>query len=209
MGDPEESLIRPVAGVDEAGRGPLAGPVTAAAVIAPDGWSLAGLDDSKKLSESRRSDLADQIRSDRRVVWAIGWASVEEIDALNILQATFLAMRRALEGLSKAPVSVVVDGNRPIAGVRLAQLPVVEGDGKILSIAAASILAKTSRDAWMVEMDVIHPGFGFAIHKGYPTPLHLEALERSGPCPIHRRTFGPVRRRIEILELPLSRTGSA
>jgi ribonuclease HII len=196
-------LVRPVAGVDEAGRGPLAGPVTAAAVIAPDGWSLAGLNDSKKLSEVRRDHLAVQIRSSPGIFWAVGWASVEEIDRLNILQATFLAMRRALDGLAVAPASVTVDGNRRISGLDLTQLPVIEGDGKIASIAAASILAKTARDAWMVQSDILHPGFGFAIHKGYPTGAHREALERLGPCAIHRRSFGPVRRRIELLELPL------
>lgn len=212
LGDPDASLVRPVAGIDEAGRGPLAGPVTAAAVIAPDGWSLEGLNDSKKLSEDQRDRLAVQIRSDPRLVWALGWASAEEIDERNILQATFLAMRRALGGLASAAASVAVDGNRRIAGVDLAQLPVVKGDGRIGSIAAASILAKTARDAWMVQSDVLHPGFGFAIHKGYPTRAHLEALERLGPCPIHRRTFGPVRRRIELLEPPIgstSRTGSS
>lgn len=200
--DPDASLVRPVAGIDEAGRGPLAGPVTAAAVIAPDGWSLSGLNDSKKLSEGRRDDLALRIRSDPRLAWSVGWASVEEIDELNILQATFLAMRRALQGLATAAASVAVDGNRRISGVDLVQLPVVEGDGKIASIAAASILAKTERDAWMVRSDAVHPGYGFAIHKGYPTSAHQDALERLGPCSIHRRSFGPVRRRIELLQPP-------
>src|ERR1035437_4089467 len=212
LGDPDQCLVRAVAGVDEAGRGPLAGPVTAAAVIAPDGWTLEGLNDSKKLSEEQRDHLALQIRSSSGLVWAVGWASEEEIDRLNILQATFLAMRRALEGLVSAPASVAVDGNRRIAGLDLTQLPVVKGAGQLTSIAAASILAKTARDAWMVEHDTIYPGYGFAIHKGYPTPAHLEALERLGACPIHRRSFGPVRRRVEILELPIgttSRSGSS
>ena len=203
LGDPDASLLRPVAGIDEAGRGPLAGPVTAAAVVAPDGWSLSGLDDSKKLTEERRDRLAVQIRSDPGILWAVGWASVEEIDAMNILQATFLAMRRALDGLATAPSSVAVDGNRRISGVDLPQLPVVEGDGKITSIAAASILAKTARDAWMIRSDLLHPGFGFAVHKGYPTPSHLEALERLGPSPVHRRTFAPVRRCIERARSPI------
>ena len=203
LGDPEASLTRPVAGVDEAGRGPLAGPVTAAAVIAPDGWNLSGLTDSKKLSEEQRDRLAVQIRTDPGLVWAVGWASVEEIDERNILQATFLAMRRALSGLATIAASVAVDGNRRIAELDLPQLPVVEGDGKVCSIAAASILAKTARDAWMMHAEKIHPGYGFAVHKGYPTPAHLEALDRLGPCSIHRRTFGPVRRRIERLALPL------
>jgi ribonuclease HII len=202
LADPDRSLPRPVAGVDEAGRGPLAGPVTAAAVIAPDGWTLEGLNDSKKLTEARRDVLAVQIQADTSLVWALGWASAAEIDALNILQATFLAMRRALDGLSKVATSVAVDGNRAIPGLVIPQLPVVEGDGKIKSIAAASILAKTARDSWMVGAETTHPGYGFAIHKGYPTPMHLEALRRLGACSIHRRTFGPVRRRLEILEFP-------
>lgn len=210
LDDPDKSLSRPVAGVDEAGRGPLAGPVTAAAVIAPDGWRLSGLNDSKKLSEDRRDPLALLIKDDPGLVWAVGWASVEEIDEMNILQATFLAMRRAISGLGTAAASVAVDGNRLIAALDLPQIAVVEGDGKISSIAAASILAKTARDAWMGSAESIHPGYGFAVHKGYPTPAHLEALERLGPCPIHRRTFGPVRRKIERMEIPhglLSGTG--
>ena len=203
LGDPDPSLPRPVAGVDEAGRGPLAGPVTAAAVIAPDGWTLAGLDDSKKLSERARDGLAERIRSDPAVSWSVGWASPEEIDRINILQATFLAMRRALEGLPSPPSSVAVDGNRRIARLELPQATVVEGDGKIASIAAASILAKTERDAWMVRMDAEHPGYGFSVHKGYPTPVHLQALRELGPCSIHRRSFGPVRALLEVVEMPL------
>jgi len=195
--DPDSRLARPVAGIDEAGRGPLAGPVVAAAVVAPDGWVLGGLDDSKKLSEAIRRELGTRIRSDPDVRWAVGWASAEEIDALNILQATFLAMRRALDGLGTFPASVAVDGNRCIPGVDIPQMAVVEGDGKILSIAAASILAKTARDGWMVQQDTLHPGYGFSIHKGYPTPGHLEALVRLGPSALHRRTFAPVRRCLE------------
>ena len=202
-GDPDPTLPRPVGGVDEAGRGPLAGPVTAGAVIAPDGWTLQGLDDSKKLTEEARDRLAEAIRSDPSVRWGVGWASAEEIDRINILQATFLAMRRALEAAGVAPASVAVDGNRRISQLDLPQMPVVEGDGKVASIAAASVLAKTARDAWMVQAEAEHPGYGFAVHKGYPTPDHLEALARLGPCAIHRRSFGPVRRRIEILEMPL------
>ncbi|HXP89595.1 MAG TPA: ribonuclease HII [Fibrobacteria bacterium] len=192
--DPDGRLARPVAGVDEAGRGPLAGPVVAAAVVAPDGWVLRGLDDSKKLSETVRRGLASIIRSDPELSWGVGWATAEEIDSLNILQATFLAMRRALEGLGKSPAAIVVDGNRCIPGLDLPQMAVVEGDGKILSIAAASILAKTARDSWMVEQEPLHPGYGFSIHKGYPTPRHLEALDRLGPCALHRTSFAPVRR---------------
>jgi len=186
-----------VAGVDEAGRGPLAGPVVAAAVVAPDGWALPGLDDSKKLSEAVRRNLALGIRSSPELAWAVGWASAEEIDAINILQATFLAMRRALEGLGTPPASIAVDGNRCIPGVEFPQMAVVGGDGRVLSIAAASILAKTARDTWMEKQDSIHPGYGFSIHKGYPTPGHLEALERLGPCALHRSTFAPVRRCLE------------
>jgi ribonuclease HII len=186
-----------VAGVDEAGRGPLAGPVVAAAVVAPDGWTMPGLDDSKKLSEATRRLLASTIRSAGEVVWAVGWASAEEIDAVNILQATFLAMRRALEGLGMSPASIAVDGNRRIPGLDLPQMAVVGGDGKILSIAAASVLAKTVRDEWMAQQDSLHPGYGFSIHKGYPTPGHLDCLDRLGPCVLHRRSFAPVRRRIE------------
>jgi len=195
--DPDGKLARPVAGVDEAGRGPLAGPVVAAAVVAPDGWVLEGLDDSKKLSEATRGVLASKIRSAGELVWAVGWASAEEIDAINILQATFLAMRRALEGLGLSPGSVAVDGNRCIPGLDVPQSAVVEGDGKIHCIAAASVLAKTARDEWMAEQESSHPGYGFSIHKGYPTPGHLECLERLGPCALHRRSFAPVRRRLE------------
>ena len=201
LSDPDPGLVRPVAGLDEAGRGPLAGPVVAAAVIAPDGWSLPGLDDSKKLTARRREDLAARIKGSPDLVWAVGWASAAEIDRINILQASFLAMRRALEGLGRSPASLTVDGNRRVSQVDLPQLPVVKGDGKILSIAAASILAKTARDAWMVEQESAFPGYGFAIHKGYPTHLHQEALARLGPCPLHRRSFGPVRRMMECVEM--------
>lgn len=209
LADPDPGLERPVAGLDEAGRGPLAGPVVAAAVIAPDGWSLPGLDDSKKLTARHREDLAVRIKECADLVWAVGWASAEEIDRINILQASFLAMRRALEGLSRAPASLTVDGNRRISKIELPQLPVVKGDGRILSIAAASILAKTARDAWMVERESVFPGYGFSIHKGYPTPLHLEALDRLGPCPLHRRSFGPVRRKLESVEMGLEASSCA
>jgi ribonuclease HII len=209
LADADAGLMRPVAGLDEAGRGPLAGPVVAAAVIAPDGWCLDGLDDSKKLTARRREELAVAIQACPELVWAVGWASAGEIDQINILQASFLAMRRALEGLSLAPASLTVDGNRRISKVELPQLPVVKGDGKVLCIAAASILAKTARDAWMVEQEDLFPGYGFAIHKGYPTPLHLEALDRLGPCALHRCSFGPVRRKLELLELDLGSEPSA
>jgi len=192
LSDPPLELPDPVGGVDEVGRGPLAGDVVAAIVVAPRGWNLPGLNDSKKLTASRREALAAMIRS-APVQWALGRASPAEIDEVNILQATFLAMRRALALLSNPPASLVVDGNRPIPGVLLPQMAVVRGDSKVAVIAAASILAKTARDADMVEMDLRHPGYGFAVHMGYPVPFHLEALARLGPCAEHRRSFAPVR----------------
>lgn len=183
------------------GRGPLAGDVVAAIVVAWPGWTLPGLDDSKKLTPAKREALADRIRG-CGVQWAIGRASPQEIDEINILQATFLAMRRALEGLPQAPLSLVVDGNRPIPGLSLPQATVVGGDAKVAVIAAASILAKTQRDQEMAHMDLVHPGYGFAIHSGYPVPAHLEALRRLGPCPIHRRSFAPVRQMCAPLLAP-------
>ena len=198
--DADPALVRPVAGVDEAGRGPLAGPVVAAAVIVPDGWSLTGLNDSKKLSAHKRESLVEAIQT-TSLAWAIGIASEAEIDRINILQATFLAMRRALEGLALAPCAVVVDGNKVLPGWGTPQLAVIGGDGLIASIAAASILAKTHRDHLMTDLDKVWPGYGFAVHMGYPTAVHLRALEKLGPCPIHRKTFGPVRKKIGELTL--------
>lgn len=180
-----------IAGVDEVGRGPLAGDVVAAAVIlGPSG--LEGLTDSKALSEIRRLELAERIRTDA-VAWAVGRAGVEEIDALNILQASLLAMRRAVEALSVQPTLVLVDGNR------LPEWPyesraIVKGDLTEPAISAASIIAKVTRDQEMVELDREYPGYGFASHKGYPTKTHLAALMRLGISPIHRRSFGPVKR---------------
>lgn len=200
--DADPALPRPVAGVDEAGRGPLAGPVVAAAVIVPDGWSLAGLNDSKKLTAAKREALISGIHS-TCLAWGIGVASAAEIDAVNILQATFLAMRRALENLGVGPSAVVVDGNRTIPGWASPQMAIVKGDGKIASIAAASILAKTHRDRLMVELDQVWPGYGFSIHMGYPTPMHLNALDRLGPTPIHRKSFAPVRKKLEELRMDL------
>ncbi len=176
--------------------------MVAAAVLVPDGWNLIGLNDSKKLTAAKRDALEGEIKSSC-LAWAVGVATEEEIDAINILQATFLAMRRALEGLSMRPMAVVVDGNRTIPNWPTAQLAVVEGDGKIASIAAASILAKTFRDRLMVEQDAVWPGYGFSVHMGYPTPTHLKALAELGPCPIHRKTFGPVRKRIEETRMDL------
>jgi len=188
----EESAGTILAGVDEAGRGPLAGPVVAAAVILNAAHPIDGLADSKTLSASRREILADQIRT-HATAWALGMASVEEIDRLNILQATLLAMQRAVQGLSVTPDLVLVDGNcapRLSCPVRT----VVRGDALIKSISAASILAKVARDAILQKLDGDHPGYGFAVHKGYPTAAHQRALETLGPSPVHRRSFGPVRR---------------
>ncbi|MGQ9513037.1 ribonuclease HII [Thermodesulfitimonas sp.] len=180
-----------IAGVDEAGRGPLAGPVVAAAVVLPEAVDLPGLNDSKLLSAAQRERLAAQICACARA-WAVGLASVAEIDALNILQASFLAMRRALAGLTLQPDHVVVDG-RPIPRLPLPQTGVVRGDAQVAVVAAASIIAKVTRDRLMVALDREFPQYGFARHKGYPTREHLAALRRYGPSPHHRRSFGPVK----------------
>ncbi|NLT32180.1 MAG: ribonuclease HII [Acidobacteria bacterium] len=183
---------RLVAGVDEAGMAPLAGPVVAAAVILPEGYLLEGLDDSKKIQgPRRRGALADRIRSEA-VCWSVGRAEPGEIDALNIYRAGLLAMRRALEGLGIPPDFVLVDA-RTIPGIRCPQRGIIHGDALSLSIAAASVIAKTTRDSEMEEMDRVYPGYGFASHKGYPTPEHLGALRRLGPLPVHRKSFAPVR----------------
>jgi ribonuclease HII len=183
------------AGVDEAGRGPLAGPVVAAAVILDPAQSIAGLADSKALSAARRESLAVEIRS-RSVAWGLGWADAGEIDTVNILQATFLAMRRALAALESAPAHVIVDGNRCPSldglGLDCTIEAVVGGDARVASISAASILAKVARDAHMRELDARYPGYGFAGHKGYPTAAHVAALRQLGPSPVHRRSFAPV-----------------
>ncbi len=187
------------------GRGPLAGDVVAAIVVAPRGWTIPGLNDSKKLSPERRDALAELIRK-APVRWALGRCSPVEIDDLNILQATFLAMRRALQALGEAPGSLVVDGNKIIPGITLPQEAVVKGDSKVAVIAAASILAKTTRDAEMVAFDEVYPGYGFGVHMGYPVPSHLDALARLGPCPLHRRSFAPVRKFLDhrqAMALPL------
>jgi ribonuclease HII len=185
-----------LAGVDEAGRGPLAGPVVAAAVILPGARLIRGLDDSKRLAPQTRERLAVLIRA-RALAWGLGWADAAEIDALNILEATLLAMRRALLALPVVPRALQVDGDRApsIAGLgfEVQVETVVGGDGTEAAIAAASILAKVWRDAFMVQADGRHPGYGFALHKGYGTPAHLAALEDLGPCPLHRRSFEPVR----------------
>jgi ribonuclease HII len=181
----------PVCGVDEAGRGPLAGPVFAAAVILDPEVGLEGLNDSKVLSEKRRDALEPLIKT-QSLAWGVGWASVEEITTLNILQATGLAMRRAVAALHLSPKLALVDGAYAFdLGVPVR--PVVKGDAKCRSIAAASILAKTARDRLMVALDAAYPGYGFASHKGYGAPGHLEALRRLGPCPEHRLTWAPFR----------------
>lgn len=184
-----------VAGVDEAGRGPLAGPVVAAAVILDVGRPISGLKDSKLLSPTRREDLAGEIRS-RSLAWAVAWADHEEIDRLNILQASLLAMARAVAALALEPLQVWVDGNR-CPPVRQPVTAIVKGDSKVPAISAASILAKVERDAAMCRLDALYPGYGFAVHKGYPTPAHLAALDEHGASPVHRRSFAPVRRCLE------------
>ncbi|TPW03007.1 MAG: ribonuclease HII [bacterium] len=190
-----ESAGGPVCGVDEAGRGPWAGPVSAGAVILNPDDLPAGIDDSKALTHARREALEIEIKA-RALAWGVGFASVEEIDRLNILHATGLAMRRAIEALAIKPVAALVDGNYKF------KLPcpiqtVVKGDSLSLSIAAASILAKTARDRLMVELDAQYPGYGFSGHKGYNAPIHSAALKALGPCPAHRRSWAPIRALLE------------
>ncbi len=190
MGTPQASLL--IAGVDEAGRGPLAGPVSAAAVILDPARPIVGLADSKTLSASRRESLASAIR-EAALAWSVAWASAEEIDQLNILRASLLAMQRAVAALTPRPMGVLVDGKHcPEVGCEVQAL--VGGDGSVAAISAASILAKVARDQHMCELDRRFPGYGFAIHKGYPTRDHLAALRELGPCSEHRRSFGPVRK---------------
>ena len=184
-----------VAGVDEVGRGPLAGPVVTAAVILDPEHPIEGLMDSKKLSEKRREKLAVLIK-ERSLAWSIGRAEVEEIDEINILQATMLAMQRAVAGLSPAPEHVLVDGNR-CPKFNCSAEAIIKGDGLVPAISAASIIAKVSRDNEMVELDALYPGYGLAGHKGYPTKAHRDALIELGVTSIHRRSFGPVKRAIE------------
>jgi len=181
-----------IAGVDEVGRGPLAGPVVAAAVILDPERPLDGLADSKVLSEQKREDLALLIR-ERAIAWSVGRAEIEEIDTINILQASLLAMRRAVLALTPQPEFALIDGNR-CPSLPCAAEAIIKGDATVAAISAASILAKVSRDQEMVAMDQTYPGYGFASHKGYPTKAHLTALERLGLTPIHRRSFGPVKK---------------
>jgi len=187
-----------IAGVDEAGMAPLAGPVVAGAAILPKGYKLEGLDDSKKiLDEERRAAFAVEIKKNA-VAWASGWASVEEVDSLNIYHAGLLAMRRAVEGLKVSPDFVLVDA-RKIPHIAPPQRGIIKGDALSLSIAAGAMIAKTTRDAHMATLDVKYPGWGFASHKGYPTPEHLDAIERLGVCEIHRRSFAPVKKALGLL----------
>ena len=187
----ERACPGPVCGVDEAGRGPWAGPVCAAAVILKPRAIPKGVDDSKKLSAARRAVLEVEIKA-KAVAWGVGFASVEEIATLNILHATGLAMRRAVEAMQMAPIFALVDGNYAFP-LPCPVKTVVGGDGVSASIAAASILAKTARDRLMAGMDEIYPGYGFSGHKGYRAPIHAEALLRLGPCPEHRLKWGPVK----------------
>jgi ribonuclease HII len=191
-----------VCGVDEAGRGPLAGPVFAAAVILDPLRPIDGLRDSKKLSEARREELAPLIKA-QALAWAIAECSHEEIDRINILQATMLAMRRAVEALSMVPTIALIDGNRsPVMAIRCH--PIVEGDDKVHAISAASILAKTARDAALVALHQLYPQYCFDQHKGYGTALHLERLRAHGACPVHRRSFAPVRAVVAGVPLPVT-----
>ena len=183
----------PVAGVDEAGRGPLAGPVVAAAVVLDPARPVPGLRDSKVLSPARREMLARHIL-DQALGWCVAWADVEEIDRMNILRASLEAMRRAACGLEPVPGRILVDGNTLPQGLPAPAVAVTGGDARVPEISAASILAKVARDRMLRALDARYPGYGFARHKGYPTPEHLAALGRLGPTPQHRRSFGPVRR---------------
>jgi ribonuclease HII len=189
-----------VAGVDEAGMSPLAGPVAAAAVVFAPGSRIPGIDDSKKLDAAERDRLAEEIKT-TALAWSVGFAAVEEIDTINIYWAGLLAMRRAVEGLSLAPQHLLLDARR-LKELDTPQQAIVKGDAKSLTIAAASILAKTARDALMCKLDAEHPGYGFAKHKGYPVREHVAALEKLGASPVHRRSFAPVRVVLGLPPLP-------
>ena len=180
-----------VAGVDEAGRGPLAGPVIAAAVILPKGFALDGLTDSKKVTAAKREKLYATLTATTQILWAAAEATVAEIDRLNILRATHLAMARAIDALPERPDHALVDG-LPVRGLSVDHTALVAGDSLSLSIAAASIIAKVTRDRLLVQLDIEYPQYGFARHKGYGVREHLEALRQYGPCPVHRRSFQPV-----------------
>ncbi|MAK62491.1 MAG: ribonuclease HII [Ponticaulis sp.] len=178
-------------GVDEAGRGPWAGPVSAAAVILHPDRPIAGLNDSKKLTEKKRLALEIEVK-EKAFAWGIGWASPEEIDQLNIRQATHLAWRRAIEAMGVAPDHIQIDGNDCPKDLPCTAEAIIKGDGKVAEISAASILAKTARDRLMAELCKTHPGYGFSKHKGYGVKAHMEALATLGPCPVHRMSFKPV-----------------
>lgn len=188
--DREQHLY--VAGVDEVGRGPLAGPVVAAAVILDPKHRIDGLADSKKLTEKKRETLSDDIQN-KALAWCIARADVEEIDEINILQASLLAMKRAVEGLKVSPSLALIDGNK-LPDLACEMEAIIKGDSKEACISAASIIAKVARDNEMVEMDKLYPGYGFAQHKGYPTKQHKEAIERLGITPIHRTSYAPVQK---------------
>jgi len=196
-----------VAGVDEAGRGPLAGPVVAAAVILDDKRRIRGLADSKQLAPATRERLYDEIRA-KALCCSVGEASVEEIDSLNILQATMLAMRRAVEGLRLVPQRVLVDGNR-LPVLRVPAEAIVQGDARVKAISAASILAKVHRDRLCQILHEAHPQYGFAVHKGYSTPEHLAALQLHGACAVHRRSFAPVRLALERMGIVVTSPAAA
>lgn len=186
-----------VAGVDEVGRGPLAGPVVAAAVILDPEHPIEGLMDSKKITEKRREELAEEIK-EKALAWAISRVDVDEIDRINILQASLRAMTKAVSELQQQPDFVMIDGNRIPEDLSINAEAVVKGDDRVTCISAASIIAKVARDNEMIEMDSIYPGYGLAKHKGYPTKLHIEALQELGVTEIHRRTFGPVKKILAI-----------
>jgi len=188
-----------LAGCDEVGRGPLAGDVVAAAVILDPEQPITGLDDSKKLSEKKRELLFDEIQIKAKS-WCVARASVAEIDRLNILQASLLAMTRAVQGLQIQPEYVLVDGNK-LPKWNYAAEAVVKGDSRVAAISAASILAKVTRDREMVALDKVYPGYGFAEHKGYPTQVHMAALEKLGVTPIHRTSYGPIKAKLEQISL--------
>jgi ribonuclease HII len=189
---PGKIVVGPlVCGVDESGRGPLAGPVVAAAVIISDDLDCEGIADSKALTSTRREVLKDRIEKSSSV-WALGVVGPETVDEINILQATFMAMRQAISKLKKKPDIVLVDGQFTIPDCMIRQEAIIKGDTKELSIAAASIMAKTHRDRLMKQMENDYPGYGFSKHKGYPTKEHIRRLEKLGPCPIHRKSFQPV-----------------
>lgn len=196
-----KDLPRLIAGIDEAGRGPLAGPVYAAAVILHPDMPIEGLADSKKLSAVKRESLALAIES-RALAWSVAWADVAEIESLNILHATMLAMRRAVIGLRLRPTQLEVDGNRlpnlDFGGRHIAATAIVGGDARVAAISAASILAKVRRDALMLTLEQQYPGYGFGQHKGYGTALHLQRLRQLGPCPQHRRGFRPIKEMLAL-----------